>query len=131
MKNIVFVVLFSAIMSVIGSQNATALDPSYVITMSNPKSNDLLYSKTPFTIAGNVNWLFYKPNIDKVNIITFDTQTLSTKDNLTQNIPYSIFSRSCNFSQLSTMITSPGNYGVLIQAEISGVVVNQKTLYIY
>ena len=107
-----------------------AIDTSYAISMTTPASTDVLYANTSITIAGDVNWPFYKNDIDQVEVIVFDANTLAVKYYDSNAITNS-YSSSCDYSTVVNTITSSGRYGVIIRASINNVVMNQKTYFVY
>jgi len=109
---------------------AQAIDTSYVVTMTTPASTDVLYANISFTIAGDVDWPFYKNDIDQVEVIVFDANTLALKYYDSNAITNS-YSSSCDYSTVVNTITSSGSYGVIIRASINNVVMNQNTYFVY
>jgi|GEM_PF-6857567 len=129
-----------ALMLIVGttslSDRAFAIDPSYVVTLNNPTMNQVVSVGSTINIHGNVNWPFYKPDIDRVEIVIWTTG--GTIYSSSSNVITTSYSSSCDYASGSSLVgyfNTTGTFLVEVNAirNVGGVdtVMNTISVWIF
>lgn len=114
--------------SVVTNERALAIDTSYVITISSPTNYQVVSAGNSVAINGNVDWPWYKPDVDQMKITIQDT---SLNVIASEQKAYDTGLGSyLEFSSDIGWFESPGTYIIIVDALKNGVVLNTKSVIV-